>query len=154
MKLAEFIRPDLSIVLEGVESRDAFIHRVSEQFAEAIGGVDAEALAGALLEREEQGSTATPEGVALPHAMVEGLARTYVAVVLVKGGVEFRSNNVESIDVAFVIVGPRDTAWEHVRLLARIARICHAPGALGELRSANTADVLHERVIAEDGRHV
>jgi len=52
------------------------------------------------------------------------------------------------------LVGPSERAWEHVRLLARLARVCTAPGALDRLRSADNADDLFNKLIAEDQRHV
>ena len=109
---------------------------------------------GALLLRESKGATATPEGVALPHAMMEKMSRSFVAAMRLKGKVDFHSERCGPCDLVFVLVGPRNTAWEHVRILARIARVCSAPGALANLRKAKSAGDLYERLMKEDARHV
>ncbi|MDH3583156.1 MAG: PTS sugar transporter subunit IIA [Phycisphaerae bacterium] len=154
MKLVDFIKPELVFVFDSVESRDGLLSSVSDRLAETLGGIDATELNRLLVEREAQGDTATPEGLALPHAMSDRLQQTAVAVALVRGGVDFRSQRARRVDLVFTLVGPTDKGWEHIRLLARVARICHAPGALKNLRAAADGGELYQRLVEEDERHV
>ena len=154
MKLTDYIRSDLTWVVDRAESRDGLLRELCERAAGAVDVLDADRLHAALLARETKGSTATPEGVALPHAMVEGPGKSLVAVALVRNGVDFQSRHVASVDLVFVLIGPPDRAWEHLRVLARVARVCHAPGALESLRAASDGADLHRRLVEEDRRHV
>jgi mannitol/fructose-specific phosphotransferase system IIA component (Ntr-type) len=74
-------------------------------------------------------------------------------VARVKGGVSFGHDKHPPADVIFTLVGPPESAWQHVSILARLARICHRPGALACLRGASDADSLYQCLVAEDERH-
>jgi len=154
MKLSPLTKPELAIVLEGVSSRDELLGKLADHISDVEPEIDAAALEAALAEREAQGPTSTPEGVAFPHAMYDGAERTLVAVALAKGGVDFGQKQHPPSDIIFTLVGPPDSAWEHVSILARLARICHAPGALMCLRGADTPEALHACLAQEDDRHV
>jgi PTS system nitrogen regulatory IIA component len=154
MKLSEHIRPNLVWVLDTPGSRDALLHDLSGRVSEAVDAIDAEMLYTSLLEREAKGPTATPEGVALPHAMMSGIDENFIAVAMVRGGCEFQSPRVKKIDLVFMLVGPQDKAWQHIRVLARLARICHDPAGLHRLRAAADSEDLFKRLLEEDARHV
>ena len=53
-----------------------------------------------------------------------------------------------------MMVGSDDRPWEHVRLLARLARIVKSPGAHERLCEATDAADLHARLVREDRVHV
>jgi PTS system nitrogen regulatory IIA component len=154
MKLSDYIDSPLCWVLQDAEGCEPLLRLLAERIAAEVDTLDADHLFDALVAREQLGSTGTPEGIAMPHAMVAGLDRSFVAPALVCNGVDFRSTSASSADLIFVLVGPQDRAWEHVRLLARVARICHRPGALSYLRTADSGEQLYERLVEEDARHV
>ena len=154
MKLGDYIDQPLCWVLDSAESCEALLRTLADHIAAKVEVLDAEQLFEALIAREQLGSTGTPEGIAMPHAMVAGLDRSFVVPALVRGGVDFHSASSSQADLVFVLVGPKDRAWEHVRLLARVARICPRPGALGYLRQSDSGEQLYERLLEEDDRHV
>jgi PTS system nitrogen regulatory IIA component len=153
MRLEPLLQNELTMVLPGPASRDALLEQISKRMAEVLEGVDAEALQSALATREQQGPTSTPEGVAFPHAMVEGMDETVVAVAVLEKGVPFGHADHPPSDVIFVIAGSQASAWEHVSVLARLARICHTPGALRSFRDCRDGEQLYEVLRAEDARH-
>lgn len=153
MKLEPLIQPELMLVLDGVSSRDELLGKLSDHVASTISEIDAAALESALAARESHMPTSTPEGVAFPHAMYDGAPKTFVATVVLRKGVNFGSDKHPDSDVVFALVGAPESAWQHVSLLARLARICHAPGALKSLRAAADAEDLYQRLLAEDARH-
>lgn len=153
MKLTELLRQDLCWVLDGASTRDALLVDLCERIASADTGVDSGALLAALMERERQGSTATPEGVALPHAMFDDVQESFVAVALLHEGVDFQAAHRKPVDMVFVLVGAKDRPWEHLRVLARVARVCNGAGALGRLRGAVDGADLMQRLLSEDGKY-
>jgi len=155
MKLKPLLHTDLAMVLAKPGSRDALLADLSRRIAEHVPGVDAAALESALIAREQQGPTSTPEGVAFPHAMVDDAEETLVAAALLESGVDFQQGEHPPSDVIFVIVGPPDSAWQHVGILARLARICHTPGALKAMRECRDTGgkALYDALCAEDARH-
>ncbi len=153
MKLTSLIRPELTFVFDQTGSRNELLGMLADRIAGRVESIDAAGLEAALTAREEQGPTSTPEGVAFPHAMYEGAEETVVAAAHIKGGVDFGQKNHPPADIVFVLVGPPDSAWQHVSILARLARICHRPGALDCLRAASDGHALHDCLCAEDARH-
>lgn len=153
MKLTPLIKPELALVLEGVKSRDDLLGKLADHIASVKPHIDATGLEAALAAREEQAPTSTPEGVAFPHAMYEGAEETFVVVAHVSGGVDFGKKGHPPSDIVFTLVGPPASAWQHVSVLARLARICHSPGALMCLRGATDPQALYQCLADEDARH-
>ena len=153
MKLEPLITPERMLVLDGVAHRDELLGKLADHIAHSVPEIDATALEAALSLREGQGPTSTPEGVAFPHAMYEGAPNTFVSAALLKTGVNFGNDAHPVSDLVFVLVGAPDSAWQHVSVLARLARICHAPGALDRMRNAGTPEQLHTKICEEDARH-
>ena len=154
MKLTPMLRSDLTWMIDGVASCDELLVALATRIAAAVDELDAPTLLTALRQREAKCSTATPEGVAFPHAMLEGLSGSYVAAVRLRRPVPFNKPQGTGADVVFVLVGPPDAPWEHIRTLARLARICHGSDALARLRAAPDERALFEQLVAEDERHV
>lgn len=154
MKLRDFIDPTRICIIRGRNTRDSLLRCLSERAAEAEPGIASAALFEALLERERKGATAMPEGVAIPHALLDSVQRNMVFVARLEGAVDFQAERGGPVDLVFLLVGPTDSPWEHIRILARIARICHAPGALERFREAGDEAMLYRRLVEEDKRHV
>ena len=53
----------------------------------------------------------------------------------------------------FAMFGDAEQPWDHVRLLARLARLTATPEARDRLRSAQTDDALRTAIQAEDDAH-
>lgn len=106
---------------------------------------------GLLLAREDRSPTAVPEGVAFPHAIDHRIHWTTLVIAKLPVAVGFATPT--PVDLIFAIFGPSAEPWRHVRLLARLARICRAPGALSRLRSAADAEDLRRTLLQEDESH-
>jgi len=53
-----------------------------------------------------------------------------------------------------LLVSPQDSIATHIRILARIARLCTLGTFLERMLSAASADELYQTIREEDGRHV
>ena len=77
----------------------------------------------ALMAREQLGSTAIGQGVAIPHAKADCVDKLVAAFGLSSGGVEFDSLDGEPVYILFLLVAPQDSAGPHLKALARISRL-------------------------------
>lgn len=152
MRLEPLLRSDLTFVFEDVRDRDELLSRLARSAAHCAPSLDSGAILRALIDREEQTPTATEEGVAFPHAMLADVKETLLLIAKVKPPVPFGDANTPP-DLIFCMIGSSAKPWEHVRLLARLARIARGAGALDRLRNADTPDELLERFIDEDRSH-
>ncbi len=115
-------------------------------------GLAAPTIEQALSERLRRGGVATPEGVAFPHAVINGVHRTVVGLILAPGGVQFDPGQPPS-DLIFAIAGDATRPWEHVRLLARLSRITVDEGSRRRLRACRDDASLLAALLQEDAQH-
>lgn len=106
-------------------------------------GVDADAVLEGLLEREAVGSTGVGEGVAIPHARVEGVDRVRAVVVRLDTPVAFDALDDKPVDLMVALFAPADASAQHLRALARVARVLRQPQIRLALRQARSADAIH-----------
>jgi nitrogen PTS system EIIA component len=111
---------------------------------EHVAAIGTEAILRLLQEREDQGSTGFGNGVALPHARVEGLQEFVVGVAIAPRGVEFNSLDKKTTRIIVFILGPKDATGEHLKTLAAVSRQLNLPRVREELLKAPTATALHE----------
>lgn len=153
MALQPYIRPDLVLILEGVPSRDELFARLAAAVDAMIPALRGDALVQRLIAREKQMPTSTPEGVAFPHALASEISKTHVAAALLRPGVDFGVAHHPKSDLVFCMFGPTSDPWDHVRLLARLARIVRSEPARARLRAAGNAAELYDALLAEDQSH-
>lgn len=152
VELATAIERGLAVVDTGPMTVDQALAVLAMHAAPAL-GASIRDLHEALRRRERIRPTALPGGVAVPHAIVPGLGRTLVVPMVVRSGVQFDAQQ----PLCVVIIGLfGDTAqpWEHVRMLARLAKIANDPRAIAALRDAIDAHDLCHRMLEHDAARV
>jgi len=115
-------------------------------------GLAAPTLEQAFTERLRRGGVATPEGVAFPHAVIAGVRRTVVGLIVIPGGLDLDAAQPPST-LVFAIAGDASRPWEHVRLLARLSRIAVDDAARKRLRESADDAALLRALLEEDARH-
>jgi mannitol/fructose-specific phosphotransferase system IIA component (Ntr-type)/voltage-gated potassium channel Kch len=101
-------------------------------------GVDRAAVAEAVLAREAEVSTDLGNGVAIPHALIPGLAGPVVVLGRSVEGVVFRGGSGEPVGILFLLVTPAEQPGMHLRLLAQVARLVSVEANRLALRRAAT----------------
>ena len=75
-----------------------------------------------ILDREEKGSTAVGEGIAIPHAKSEAVKAPSLAAMTVPGGVDYEALDDEPSNLLFMIAAPND-GDVHLEVLSRLMTI-------------------------------
>mgnify|MGYP001089985515 CR=1 FL=1 len=156
MRLTDYLEPELILVglrADGVEPAiDAMVTRLHEAGKIA----DPDSARAAVLEREASHTTALGNGVALPHATLEGLDRCRVLVAVAPEGVPFGPADRESGTerLFFMLLSPADEAGTHIKLLARIVRLVRRPDFVEALIAAGSPESVLEEIEREDALHV
>lgn len=152
MALGPYLLKTGVFILEDAVDRDSVLRTAANAASSAITDagtpITTDALLGLLLGREAQSPTGTPEGVAFPHAMVPGLATSLVVVIRTGQPIEFGPGR--PCNLVFAMFGDAEKPWEHVRLLARLARLTGRPDARDRLRAATDDASLYAMIQAED----
>lgn len=102
-----------------------------------------EAILKRLLEREALGSTGIGAGVAVPHAVIDGLTKPKAVLAILHQPLDFDATDDLPVDVLFLLLTPRHCMSDNLRILQSFCKIVRDPGFLIGLRRArSTANVL------------
>jgi len=93
----------------------------------------------AATERERLGSTGVGNGVALPHARIDGLNRVVAGFARLSEPMDFDSVDGRPVDLVAFLLAPSDAAGAHLRALARVSRQLRREENRERLRSAPDA---------------
>jgi PTS system nitrogen regulatory IIA component len=95
-----------------------------------------------LVSRERLGSTGLGASVAMPHARVDGIERSYGAFLRLGEPVEFGSADGEPVDLLFGLLVPTDCSDNEVGELRRIIKRLRDPALQEQLRQTDRPDEL------------
>lgn len=96
---------------------------VLAQVASTVSGLSPATIAAAVKQREQLRSTALGNGVAAPHARLEGLTTPVVAVGISHAGIDFNAADGRAARLIFLLLTPPGDDSTQLELLAEIAHI-------------------------------
>ncbi len=107
-----------------------------------------------LVQREDLGTTAVGEGVAIPHCKAGGLKSPLLMLALSKRGIPFASLDGKPSKALFLVASPPENPGLNLQILAAIAQLVRKSGGLTAklLASPNPRSVL--KVIREQEERV
>src|SRR6476619_3403633 len=130
MHLADFLDCDaIKTALPGGNKR-SLMKQLAELAAQRLGIEAATVLAG-LNEREQLGSTGFGQGVAIPHAKIEGLPQIYCLFASLSDPVDYRAIDGRPVDLVVLLLSPPNAGAEHLKALAAISRVTRDVATLG-----------------------
>lgn len=122
MRITDLLSKD-SILLGGTpKNKTEAIDTLVELQVKGGKVADKEAYRKGILAREEQGSTAVGEGIAIPHAKSEAVKGPSLAAMTVPEGVDYEALDDEPSNLLFMIAAPND-GDVHLEVLSRLMTI-------------------------------
>lgn len=143
IELSDLLQPGSVILDLKAGSKRQVLKALAEWVAEAR-GTEAEPLLEALLEREKLGTTGIGDGLAIPHAKLAGLDHMIGVFARLQNPVNFDALDDEPVDLVFLLLAPCNAAAEHLKALARVARIFRDEALCNALRNAGNPGVAHD----------
>jgi PTS system nitrogen regulatory IIA component len=140
--LSDLIRPDAVLPSLKAGSKKQVLQALAEKAA-SIAGLPEKAILDALIQREKLGSTAVGGGVAIPHARLPGIERIFGLFAHLARPVDFESLDEQPVDIAVLMLAPEAAGADHLKALARIARVLREPGVVARLRASFDATALY-----------
>ena len=140
MRLTELILPEAVVTGLAPASRDELLVSIVDDL-DAKGLIaDRQATTRDLLARELVMSTGVGNGVAIPHAYTDGVTRLIAGLYRTLAPISFGAPDEAGVDLFFVVLGPRESRRDHIRILARISRLIGHTDFRDDLRRAENAD--------------
>ena len=140
--LSDFLSPQAVLADMRATNKKQAIEELSALASQET-GLSKDAIFDALLQRERLGSTGVGDGVAIPHGKIHGLQRLFGAVARLEKPVDFEALDSQPVDVLFLLLAPEDAGADHLKALARVARLFRGPATLERIRAAHDADALY-----------
>lgn len=143
MDLTDLIGPDDVYVPFKASCKKQVLQDMAD-LAAAKTGISQVEIFQTLLEREKLGSTGIGNGIAIPHGRLDGLSEITGIAAILDNPVDFESVDDDPVDIVFMLLAPSESNADHLKALARIARVLRAPDMLRGLRDAeDRASVFH-----------
>lgn len=96
-----------------------------------------------LLQREKLGSTAVGNGVAIPHGKLPKLGRLFGLFARLERPIDFEALDEQPVDLIFLLLAPEAAGADHLKALARVARLLRDPENAKRLRESRDADAIY-----------
>ncbi|MCC5999581.1 MAG: PTS sugar transporter subunit IIA [Pararhodobacter sp.] len=141
MELAALVNPQAVRLFGTIKSKKRLFQEIAD-IAAAAWGIDPAQAVDALQERESLGSTGVGQGVALPHARIDGVERVRGVFVRLENTLDYGSVDRAPVDLVFALFAPHEAGVEHLKALALVSRMLRDNSLCAKLRANSETDKL------------
>ena len=140
MRISEFIDPKgIKLQVALADQNDA-IDKLIALHNEVGNLKDAEGFKQAILAREEKGSTAIGNGIAVPHGKSAAVEKAGLVAITCPGGVDYKAMDGNPSNLLFMIAAPEGGADTHLEVLAKLMQLLMDQAFCKTLVEAKTVD--------------
>ncbi|HCZ00326.1 MAG: PTS lactose transporter subunit IIC [Rhodobacterales bacterium RIFCSPHIGHO2_02_FULL_62_130] len=134
MDLSKLLVPGAVRIMGQMTGKKRLFQELGEVASQAYGLNAATAIDG-LQERESLGPTGVGNGIALPHARLEGLEKIIGVFIRLEKPLEYESVDRQPVDLIFGLFAPKDSGVDHLKALALVSRTMRDQGICAKLRA-------------------
>lgn len=142
MPLNDLVAPQAVIPALKVNNKKQALQEIAERAAELTGRPEREILE-VLMQRERLGSTAIGNGIAIPHGKLAKLDRLFGLFARLDRPIDFEALDGQPVDLIFLLLAPENAGADHLKALARIARLLRDPDTIRLLRDSTDREALY-----------
>ena len=107
--------------------------------------LDKESILKEIMKREELESTGFGNGIAVPHARIDGIPSITILVGVSKKGIEFDSLDGKPANLIFLILAPKSETKLYIYILAKLIKVLEEEKNLTELVNIDTPQSFIEK---------
>lgn len=142
MLLTKLITPEAVISSLKANAKKQALQEMSDRAA-LVSNLAPREIFDALLQRERLGSTGIGEGIAIPHAKLAKATSIFAIFARVARPIDFDAVDGAPVDLIFLLVGPESAGADHLKALARMARMLRDTALTAKLRAARDVSALY-----------
>ena len=140
MRITELLKKDSVSLGVRVDSKDAAINYLVDLHARVGNITDKAVFKEGIVKREEGGSTAIGEGIAIPHAKNKAVTKAGLAAMTVPEGVDYDSLDGQPTNLIFMIAAPEGGSDVHLEVLSRLSMLLIDEDFRKELLASKNVD--------------
>lgn len=142
MFLTDLIVPNAVIPALKVNGKKQALQEIAAKAAE-LTGEDERLIFETLMQREKLGSTGVGNGIAIPHGKLPKLPKLFGLFARLDRPIDFEALDGQPVDLLFLLLAPEGAGADHLKALARVARLLRDPDVAPKLRHSTDADALY-----------
>jgi nitrogen PTS system EIIA component len=142
MLLTDLVAPNAIIPALRVNNKKQVLQELAAKAAE-LSGQSERTILETLLQREKLGSTGVGSGVAIPHGKLPKLGKLFGLFARLERPVDFEALDSQPVDLVFLLLAPEAAGADHLKALARVARLLRDPDVKRKLRDSRDAEALY-----------
>ena len=142
MTLTDLVAPSAIIPALKVNGKKQALQELAARSA-ALTGQSERAILEILVQREKLGSTAVGNGVAIPHGKLPKLGRLFGLFARLERPIDFEALDGQPVELIFLLLAPEAAGADHLKALARVARLLRDSEIARKLRASSDADALY-----------
>ena len=142
MLLTDVVAPNAIIPALKVNGKKQLLQELAAKAAELCGQSERTILE-TLQQRERLGTTGIGNGVAIPHGKLPKLAKLFGLFARLERPIDFEALDGQAVDLVFLLLAPEGAGADHLKALARVARLLRDPDVARKLRDSRDAEALY-----------
>jgi PTS system nitrogen regulatory IIA component len=142
MPTTDLVSPNAIIPALKVNGKKQALQEMAAKAAEFT-GQNEKAILEILLQREKLGSTGVGNGVAIPHGKLPKLSSVFGLFARLERPVDYEALDGQPVDLIFLLLAPEGAGADHLKALARVARLLRDSEVTRKLRASNDAEAIY-----------
>ena len=142
MPTTDLVSPNAIIPAMKVNGKKQALQEIAAKAAE-LTGHNEKAVLEILLQREKLGSTGVGNGVAIPHGKLQKLGNVFGLFARLERPIDFEALDGQPVDLIFLLLAPEGAGADHLKALARIARLLRDQDVAKKLRASRDAQAIY-----------
>src|SRR5664279_4968343 len=138
MTITDLVAPEAILPALKVNSKKQALQEIAARAA-TLTGQNERAIFEILLQREKLGSTGVGNGVAIPHGKLPKLSQVFGLFARLERPVDFEALDGQPVDLIFLLLAPEGAGADHLKALARVARLLRDQDVAKKLRASRDA---------------
>jgi PTS system nitrogen regulatory IIA component len=123
MRLSAYLQRDLIVLDIKASTKVGALEELIGKMLPVRCDIDGESLLAVLMERESLGSTGIGNGLALPHALLDGLGEPVIIFGRSRTGIPFDSRDAMPVHLIMLIIADSGSLEMYLKILARLSRL-------------------------------
>jgi PTS system nitrogen regulatory IIA component len=142
MTITDLVAPEAVIPALKVNGKKQALQELAARAAELC-GQNERAVFEVLLQREKLGTTAVGYGIAIPHGKLPKLDRMFGLFARLDRPIDFEAMDDQPVDLVFLLLAPEGAGADHLKALARVARLLRDQETAKKLRASRDAHAIY-----------
>lgn len=147
MELADILAKGSVVSCAKSASKRQVLQLLAEKAGTAL-GIDGHDVFETLVAREKLGSTGLGNGIAIPHGKIDGIEGVTAVFARLEQPVDFEAVDDEPVDLVMMLLAPTGSGADHLKALARVARLMRTESVTCKLRDTRDVGKLYDVLTA------